>query len=93
MERLSDSEIAERLSDSSWRLEDKTTIVREFERASFADAVAFVNAIADLAERADHHPDVLIHDYKQVRLTLSTHSAGGLTERDFALAGAVDALP
>jgi 4a-hydroxytetrahydrobiopterin dehydratase len=92
MERLSDSEIAERLSDSSWRLEDKT-IVREFERASFADAVAFVNAIADLAERADHHPDVLIHDYKQVRLTLSTHSAGGLTERDFALAGAVDALP
>jgi pterin-4a-carbinolamine dehydratase len=39
-----------------------------------------------------HHPDILIHDYKHVRLTLSTHSAGGITENDFGLAGTIDGL-
>jgi 4a-hydroxytetrahydrobiopterin dehydratase len=92
MERLSDSEITERLRGSEWRLEGES-IVRDFELANFAQAIAFVDRVAELAEQADHHPDILIHDYKHVRLTLSTHAAGGLTERDFALGGAVDALP
>jgi 4a-hydroxytetrahydrobiopterin dehydratase len=51
-----------------------------------------VNAIAAEAERADHHPDILIHGYRRLTITLSTHAAGGLTQRDFALAGAIDAL-
>ena len=50
------------------------------------------NAVADAANAADHHPDILVHGYKHVRLTLSTHSAGGITENDFSLAAAIDAL-
>ena len=60
--------------------------------ANFAEAMAFVNKVADAAEEANHHPDILVHGYKHVRLTLSTHSAGGITENDFALAGMIDGL-
>jgi 4a-hydroxytetrahydrobiopterin dehydratase len=91
MERLSESEIEEHLSASAWRREGDA-IMRELECADFAAAVALVNSVAGLAERANHHPDILIHGYKRVRLTLTTHSAGGLTESDFGLAGAIDAL-
>ena len=52
--------------------------------------MAFVNFVAGLAEAADHHPDILI-EYKKVTLTLSTHSAGGLTDLDFGLARKIDA--
>ena len=91
MERLSDDEIDERLSGGLWR-RDGEAIVREVECADFVAAIAFVNAVAALAEQADHHPDLLVHDYKHVRLTLSTHSSGGLTALDFDLADAIDAL-
>lgn len=91
MERLPESEIQARLEGSAWRLRD-AGIERDFESKDFARAVTFVNAVAKLAEDHDHHPDILVHDYRHVRLTLSTHSAGGLTERDFALAEAIDAL-
>ena len=66
--------------------------MREFVRADFATAIDFVIVVAELAEQANHHPDILIHDYKQVRLTLTTHAAGGLTELDFELAHAIDTL-
>jgi 4a-hydroxytetrahydrobiopterin dehydratase len=91
MERLSDDEIDERLSGGLWR-RDGEAIVREVECADFGAAIAFVNAVAALAEQADHHPDLLVQDYKHVRLTLSTHSSGGLTALDFDLADAIDAL-
>ena len=52
--------------------------------------MAFVNRVAELAEAADHHPDILIQ-YSKVTLTLSSHDAGGLTERDFSLALSIDA--
>jgi 4a-hydroxytetrahydrobiopterin dehydratase len=91
MERLPESEIHARLDGSAWSLRDES-VERDFERKDFADAIAFVNAVAKLAEDLDHHPDILVHGYRHVRLTLSTHSAGGLTERDFALADAIDAL-
>jgi 4a-hydroxytetrahydrobiopterin dehydratase len=67
-------------------------IERDFECDDFAGAVAFVNVVADLAEAANHHPDILVYGWKHVRLTLSTHTAGGLTKRDFALAAAIDAV-
>lgn len=92
MERLSEAEIEERLARSEWSRRGDT-IERELDRGDFAGAIAFVNAVAALAEDANHHPDILVHDYKGVRLSLSTHSAGGLTESDFALAQAIDALP
>ena len=53
---------------------------RDFEFDDFAGAMAFVNRVADAAEEANHHPDILVHGWNKVRLTLSTHSEGGLTE-------------
>jgi 4a-hydroxytetrahydrobiopterin dehydratase len=67
-------------------------ITRELRFDDFAAAVAFVNRVAEAAEAANHHPDILVHGYNKVRLTLSTHSEGGLTERDFELASAIDRL-
>ena len=57
--------------------------------ASFAEGMAFANRVAEAAEALDHHPDVLIQ-YRQVTLTLTSHDAGGLTERDFRLARRID---
>ncbi|HUR87057.1 MAG TPA: 4a-hydroxytetrahydrobiopterin dehydratase [Solirubrobacteraceae bacterium] len=88
-ERLSDSEIDERLATSRWGRQDDA-LVRDFELGGFTAAMAFANAVAEAAEHANHHPDILIHDYKHVRLTISTHSAGGITHSDFALAGMID---
>jgi 4a-hydroxytetrahydrobiopterin dehydratase len=51
-----------------------------------------VSAVGVLAETADHHPDILIHGWNKVKITLSTHDQGGLTELDFALAAKIDAL-
>ena len=72
--------------------EDGGTLVREFECKDFAGAMEFVNRVADLAEEANHHPDILIHGWNKVRLTLSTHSEGRVTEKDHALAERIDAL-
>ena len=66
--------------------------MRDYEFEDFAGAMAFVNKVADAAEEANHHPDILVHGWNKVRLTLSTHSEGGVTEADHALAAAIDAL-
>ena len=71
-------------------LRDGDIIRKTFTLDSFADAVAFVNRIAELAERADHHPDIDIR-YDRVACALSTHSEGGLTRKDFDLARQLDA--
>jgi 4a-hydroxytetrahydrobiopterin dehydratase len=63
----------------------------EFVFEGFKEALQFVNRVGDLAEAADHHPDIDIR-YSRVRLALSTHDAGGITEKDFALAAAIDRL-
>lgn len=94
MTLLSDVEIEQRLAGGEWRRREGKgdAITRELELADFARAIAFVNRVAELAERANHHPDILVHGWNKVRLTLSTHSEGGLTESDFALAGEIDRL-
>ncbi len=66
-------------------------IKQQFEFGGFPAAIRFVNQVARLAEKADHHPDIDIR-YKKVRLTLTTHSAGGLTQKDFALARQINKL-
>jgi 4a-hydroxytetrahydrobiopterin dehydratase len=66
------------------------SIRKQFVFAGFADAIAFVVRIGFDAEAADHHPDILISSYKKVTLTFTTHSAGGLTEKDFAGAEAAE---
>jgi 4a-hydroxytetrahydrobiopterin dehydratase len=72
--------------------QDGDALVKDFELKDFAAAVAFVNRVAGLAEEANHHPDILIHGWNKVRLTLSTHSEGQVTEKDHALAERIDAL-
>ena len=89
--RLSDSEIDGRLAGGPWRREGNS-IVRDVECKGFTSAIALVNAVADAANDANHHPDILVHGYKHVRITLSTHSAGGITQNDLSLADAVDGL-
>jgi 4a-hydroxytetrahydrobiopterin dehydratase len=88
-ERLTDQQIEQGLSGSEWTREGDA-IVREWKLEHFAAAMAFVNAVAELAEGANHHPDILVHGWNKVRLTLSTHSEGGLTDKDHALARRID---
>jgi 4a-hydroxytetrahydrobiopterin dehydratase len=92
MALLSDEQIAERLSASDAWHRDGDAIVREWKLDDFAAAIAFVDRVAELAEAANHHPDILLHGWNKVRLTLSTHSQGGLTDSDFELATAIDAV-
>jgi 4a-hydroxytetrahydrobiopterin dehydratase len=73
-----------------WTLEGDA-IRKQYTFADFVAAVAFVNRLVPAAEAADHHPDILIN-YKRVTLTYSTHSEGGLTDKDFAGAAAADRL-
>jgi 4a-hydroxytetrahydrobiopterin dehydratase len=91
MALLSDEEIEERLRGSEWRREGDE-IVRDWKLADFAEAMAFVNRVAAASEEANHHPDILVHGWNKVRLSLTNHSEGGLTEPDFAMAGRFDAL-
>jgi 4a-hydroxytetrahydrobiopterin dehydratase len=88
---LSEDEIASRLEASQWR-RDGDEIVREWQLEDFAQAMAFVNRVGDAAEEANHHPDILVHGWNKVRLALTNHSAGGLTEADFEMAARIDRL-
>ena len=89
---LSDQEIERRLAGGEWRRHDGETIAREWTFMDFGAAMAFVERVADAAEAANHHPDILVHGWNKVRLELSTHSEGGITEADFALAARIDQL-
>lgn len=90
MPKLSRVEIDQRLKDlTGWTLTSEDAICKQFAFAGFLEAIAFVNRLATRAEAADHHPDILIN-YKRVTLTYSTHSEGGLTEKDFVGAAAAD---
>lgn len=91
MTTLSDQEIEERLGHSQWQ-RDADAIAREWELADFSTAMAFVNAVAEAAEETNHHPDIHVHGWNKVRLELSTHSEGGLTQADFEMAGLIDEL-
>jgi len=88
---LPDKTVAERLAAFPRWTRDGHSIVRTVSFASFMDAIRFVNRVAELAEQKDHHPDMTI-SYKNVTFRLSSHDAGGITERDLRLAGRIDAL-
>jgi 4a-hydroxytetrahydrobiopterin dehydratase len=88
---LEEEQIQQRLARSEW-VRDGGAIVREYKLTDFAAAIAFVNRVAALAQDANHHPDILVHGWNRVRLELSTHSEGGLTDADFALALQIDRL-
>ena len=91
MELLTDDQITAELTESpGWSLENGE-ITQTFARRDFKDALLLVGAVAFLAEEANHHPDIDIR-WNKVTLTLSTHSAGGLTAADFELARRISAL-
>jgi 4a-hydroxytetrahydrobiopterin dehydratase len=90
-ELLSSEEISARLDGLDWEL-DGEEIVRERQFKDFAEAIRFVDRVAEAAEEANHHPDILIHGWNKVKLSLTNHDAGGLTEADFEMAGRLDGL-
>jgi 4a-hydroxytetrahydrobiopterin dehydratase len=73
-----------------WKLENKT-IQKSFKFKDFAEAMKFINKVADLAEKEGHHPDIHI-SYNRVKLDLTTHAIGGLSENDFIFAAKIDRL-
>jgi 4a-hydroxytetrahydrobiopterin dehydratase len=91
MDLLTEPQIAAELSTVPAWSPDGDSITTVTERADFRDSLLYVGAVAYLAEAANHHPDVAIA-WNKVTLTLSTHSAGGLTAADFALARQISAL-
>lgn len=88
---LSEAEIARRLREVPGWAREGPAIVRTWTFDDFPPALAFINRVGRLAEGANHHPD-MFNSWATVRLSLTTHDAGGLTDRDFDLARKIDAL-
>ncbi len=90
--KLNDDQIKDHLSRiGEWRREGGW-LTRDFKFENFKRAVEFVNRVADEAESMDHHPDILIHGWNNVRLSVMTHSEGGLTVKDFRLAEQINGI-
>ena len=88
---LNDDEIDSRLKRSEWEREGDE-IVREWRFDGFREAIEFVDAVAEAAESASRHPDIYVHGWNKVKLSLTSHGAGGLTEDDFTMAAELDRL-
>lgn len=92
MPPLNEGDVKKKLGElSGWTLAGNA-IEKKYELGSFLPAIQFVQKVAELAEAAQHHPDVVIN-YNVVTLTLSTHSEGGVTQKDIELAGKIEKLP
>jgi 4a-hydroxytetrahydrobiopterin dehydratase len=91
MELLTEAQLTAELATVPGWTRTGNEITRQVTRADFGDALRYVNAVGYLAERAGHHPDIAI-SWNTVTLTLSSHSAGGLTAADFSLARQIDGL-
>ena len=90
--KLSQKDVEERVKDlDNWGSVDDFALTKEYELTDFKEALAFVNKIGELAEDMNHHPDISI-SYNNVALILSTHSEDGVSEKDFELAKAIDAV-
>jgi len=89
MDKLEQQQIDDRLEDLSEWSQTGDTLQRTFRFDDFRAAMSFVERIAELAEQHQHHPDIMIR-YDKVTLSLTTHDAGGVTERDFQFARAAD---
>ena len=88
---LREEEIESKLVEVDWDREGDG-LVRDWKFEDFDEAIAFVNRVAEAAEEANHHPDILVHGWNKVRLSLANHSARGLTEADFEMAKVFDGL-
>lgn len=76
---------------SIWEINDNK-LTKDYELKNFVTALAFVNLIGEVAEKLNHHPDILIHGYKHLRIQLFTHSSGKITNLDYELAEKIDRL-
>jgi 4a-hydroxytetrahydrobiopterin dehydratase len=90
MDVVTDSEIIKANVSETWQIQGDA-IVKVVPRKDFADGLAYINRVAELAEELNHHPDVDLR-WESVTLHLSTHYLGGITELDFQLARRIDAL-
>lgn len=91
MARIPTDQIPARLEGTGWQPQGDG-IVRDWKFDDFKAAMAFANRVADLAEEANHHPDIMVHGWNQVRLQLTTHSEGGVTDADLEMARRIDDL-
>jgi 4a-hydroxytetrahydrobiopterin dehydratase len=89
---LNKNEINERLKKLSFWGFENNQIGKEFKFKDFKSALEFVNKVGEEAEKMNHHPDILLHSWNKVKLTVSTHSEGGVTEKDFTLAEKIESL-
>jgi 4a-hydroxytetrahydrobiopterin dehydratase len=89
--RLDDAALARLLGEGNWQREG-STLTRTFTLKGFKSAVAFVNRVADAANAADHHPDIHLERYKTVRVVLTTHATGGISDADIDLARRIEAV-
>jgi 4a-hydroxytetrahydrobiopterin dehydratase len=77
-----------------WHVDEEgLAIVRKYSFKNFMDAVRFINGVAELAEQEQHHPDLHLTGYRNVKVVLTTHAIGGLSENDFIVAAKIDAMP
>jgi len=89
---LNKDEISKKLSSfPEWDFE-KRQIGKEFKFKDFAEALSFVNKVGTFAEEMNHHPDILLHSWNKVKITVSTHSEGGVTQKDFKLAEKIESI-
>jgi len=90
--KLTYPEIVQRLATLRGWQREGDAIAKEFVLGGFSEAAQFIAKIAPIANAMDHHPDMQLYRYKRVKIILTTHSAGGLTQNDFDLAAKIDEL-
>ncbi len=88
---LDQETIIERLAEVEGWEQDGAWLVTAYEFDDFAEALAFVNTVGEIAEELNHHPDITLHDYSTVTLAITSHDAGGITDRDFTFVDRVEA--
>jgi 4a-hydroxytetrahydrobiopterin dehydratase len=89
--RLDDAALAWLLASGAWQRDDNA-ITRTFTFKGFKGAMAFVNRVAEAADAANHHPDIHLERYRTVRIVLTTHATGGISDADLELARRIDEL-
>lgn len=90
MKRMTDEQVEEKLKNvPGWKFSENK-INKEFELSDFKSAMEFVNKVGDEAENLDHHPDILMHSWNKVKISVNTHTEGGVTEKDFTLASKIE---
>jgi 4a-hydroxytetrahydrobiopterin dehydratase len=90
MNKLNKDQIDSNLLEFTGWIFENESISRQFQFKDFIEVLSFVNAVGLESEKMDHHPDILMFAWNKVKITLSTHSAGGVTEKDFLLAKKIE---